>query len=469
MDLTLKDTLQEFLLHHDLIGRDREAHFIVAFSGGRDSTALLHCLAELKTSSDVGINITAAYYWHPWRPLQQDLQVVHQSCKALNIPWVMLTPNLTLPKTETAAREDRYRQLTKLALDLDAAAILTAHHQDDQIETILFRLFRGTGLDGITGIPSLRLLSDDTSKPVWLARPFIDTPRNRVDDYVQARGLRYVDDPTNTNTQLKRNAIRHELLPQIEQAFPHVRQSIIRLASLVEGEIDIIENKIDEIWQDVFDSEEQSLDEIRFNQLSPPFQRRIMRCFLNRAGQEAGFQKIEDIIGFLAGKNRNIQMPSLHSLDAKHFLHVYRNRITIESPQQSSIAPVPVQIPGQVTHLDLKTTVSIIPLTAEQKLRNIDFSRLPDNEVYVDLSKFTGSELILRSRQKGDRIKPLGMSSPMKLKRFFINRCIPRFKRDSIPLLAADSEVLWAVGVEISEQIRVKDRPTHLITVKKEV
>ncbi len=467
VDPLLKQALHSFLESHKLIGRDQETHFVVAYSGGRDSTTLLHCLAQLQAELPTPIKLTVAYYWHPWRPLEEDIEVIHKNCKALGIPWVMLTPDLTLPKTETAAREDRYQQLAKLTHDLTATALLTAHHQDDQVETVLFRILRGTGLDGIKGIPEMRELWIDEVKHVTLARPFIHQPRNIINAFAQENNLTYANDPTNMEIRIKRNLIRHELLPQIEAAFPNARQSILKLSELTTGDLEIVEKKIDEIWSEVFDPKEQSLDEVRFNQLSHAFQRRIIRKFLEYQTQETSFNKIEDILAFIAGKNRKLPSPALFSLDASHFLSVYRNKITIEAPQEKEISPVSIPIPGAISHLDLKATLSIVPLSGEAQQKPIDFSQLSEEEVYVDLSQFEGKELTLRSRMKGDRIKPLGMSESVKLKRYFINRCIPRFKRDTVPLLTSESDVLWAVGVGLSESIRVKNRPTHLITIKR--
>lgn len=469
MDPLLHQQLHCFLETHGLIGRERAAHFVVAYSGGRDSTALLHSLSQLRQESAIDLTLTAAYYWHPWRPLQEDLKVIHQNAAPLKIQWFMLTPDLTLPKTEAAARQDRYRQLASLACDLKATALLTAHHQDDQIETILFRLFRGTGLEGVTGIPAVRPLASDGGGSISLARPFIGIPRSRINDYIQEYQLLYVEDPTNIDTRFKRNRIRHEILPAIEAAFPQARQSLIRFSDLTAGELEIIERKINAIWRELYDPRLQSMDEVRFGQLARPFQRRIVRKFLDiTCGEEAGYSKIEEIIDFISGKTRDIQAPALFSLSAERFLSMYRNRISIERLSTGGIAPVKFSIPTEISHRELKATLSIVPLTSEQQAKPIDYQKLPAGEIYADLSEFKNQELVLRGRQKGDRIKPLGMDTSIRLKKFFINRSVPRFKRDAVPLLATDSEILWAVGIGLSDKIRVRNRPTHVIRFKKE-
>jgi tRNA(Ile)-lysidine synthase len=467
VDPLLKQRLQTFFESQALIGRDRQVHFLVAYSGGKDSTALLHSLVSLANEiPELDIHITAAYYWHPWRPLQEDLQVIHQNCKQLQVPWVVLTPNLNLPKTESAAREDRYIQLAKLANDLAATAVLTAHHQNDQVETILFRLFRGTGLDGITGIPTTRMIQLNPTTEICVARPFLNEQHATIEQYVATHQLCYVEDPTNSDLQIRRNFIRHEVLPRIETSFPHFQHALLTLAELTTGDLEIIETKINETWQDIYDPQAESLNEVPFSQLSMPFQRRIIRKFMEMNDLEAGFKKIDNIVAFINGKNRSLQKPALYSIAPNRFLSLYRNRISLETSEKSDILPVKVSVPAQVSHREMKATLSITPLTPEQRLKPIDYSKLRKNEVLVDLSRLQSQEITLRTRQTGDRIKPLGMKETIKLKRFFMNRYIPRFQRDKVPLLTQDSDVLWAVGIGLSEDICVKIHPTHMITFK---
>lgn len=460
---TLSEQISQVLNAHDLLGQTHAPHFLVAFSGGRDSTALLHVLSQLKEKEPAHLSITAAYYWHPWRPLQHDMQIVHQTCQRLGVPLILVTPNVAAAKTETVAREERYKQFANLVVDIKADALLTAHHQDDQIETILFRLFRGTGVEGIQGIPEKRLLESERGKRVPLFRPMLGVKRTEIDAHIAEHHLQYVEDPTNQDIKFKRNFIRQALMPQIEAEFPQLRQSIMRFADLLDGDLEIIESKVNTVWQEVFDAKEDALDELRFIQLNRAMQRRILRKFLAAMGEEHTYHRVEDLIDYILGKNRQPGHPGLYSLGPNRFVAIYRGQIEIEERVESEIEAMTVNFPNQVSHRKLRATLSITPLTQEQRLQIQQIKATTDDKIYADLSQFEGQELTLRSRQKGDRIHPIGMPSVMKLKRFLMNRAIPRFERDQIPVLAAENNVLWVVGHGISEQIKVKGKPTHII------
>lgn len=491
----LDTQIETFLRTHRLLGNTRTTHFLLAFSGGRDSTALLYGLSDLKNRLQ-NVEITLAYYAHPWRPLAVDLQYIYQHAKRLGLPWVVITPNLNLPHSEADARNDRYDQLGKLALDLQATAILTAHHQDDLIETMLFRLFRGTGLDGLKGIPPIRALAverDGKDHEIPVARPLLTICRDEINQFIQAKSLTFVDDPTNTDVRFKRNAVRHDILPQIEAHFPKVRQALMTLAQHAEGDLQVIDTKIQDIWHMLYDPKARSLDETGFLQLSQPFQQRIMRQFLDEYELSMSFKSLTHLLDVLNGTQRQRTEPILYSLNDTRFLHVYRGSITIEFPEKRVEGLVNVSIPGSVTLLPLRTTITIEELSFEERLKSIDPKKVPENEVLVDLTRIlkTGvKQLIFRTRRQGDRITPLGMSKPMKLKGLLINRNIPRFQREHWPVVAIEDpprdplpenpldaigidvddtltqrmgNVMWAAGLALNHHIKVVDRPTHRI------
>jgi tRNA(Ile)-lysidine synthase len=452
----LYPVIEQVLQAHPLSG----SKFIVAYSGGKDSTALLHSLLDLKNEARPEIEIIAAYYWHPWRPLQEDLQHIMNTCKALNVKLVMLTPDLTLPKTEAAAREDRYAQLAALGTNLKADAVLTAHHQDDQVETILFRVFRGTGIEGLTGIPESRLLAAN----LLLIRPMLSILSRDIQAYLTERQLQYTEDPTNADTRFRRNFIRHEILPRLETVFPQLKETLPTMGHLIHGEIDIINSKMRDLWNTVFDASENALDELSFIQLKKPFQRRILRQYLELNQIEAGLARVDELIHFITGDNRALNHPSQCSIDKTKVLHLYRHRIRLIEPQPFKKDTMALAVPCYQSHCGLKASIKISELSYEERMKPIDYTNLSPFEAYVDLSKLDTTAWVLRSRHDGDRMMPLGMKNPIKLKRLFMGRHISRFQRDDIPLIADGSEVLWAVGVELSEKIKVRQHPTHYIT-----
>lgn len=211
----------------------REVHVLMALSGGADSTALLRACLEIKRSSG-GLGVVhAAHLNHGLRgkAADSDQRWVAGLCQQLKVP--LWTKQVEIAKSEApegweaAAREARYEFLTETAQQIGARYVATAHTANDQIETVLHRILRGTGIDGLIGIPTARPLSPS----VWLVRPILQVTRDQVIDYLKNLDQDYCIDETNTNLSFTRNWIRNQLLPSIrERLNPEVDQALLRLS-----------------------------------------------------------------------------------------------------------------------------------------------------------------------------------------------------------------------------------------------
>ncbi len=471
-EIVLKNLQQEGLLVDQ-----RRVHLILAYSGGMDSTVLLHVLAKLRESQN--LKVTAAYFNHGWREeadhrFAEELPLIHAHCKKLNIPLVIAPANKNTSHTETAAREARYYALTHLTQDLKAQALITAHQADDQIETMLFRLFRGTGIDGLIGIQKKLILHPDVAAPIPILRPMLDTKRGDVKHYAKTNDVSYFEDPSNSNRRHQRNMIRNEVVPFIEERFPNVKDTLYRLSHVADGDLTILNEKIDEIWARVY--EDGALNTILFNQLGHPYQRRVIKRYLHHHQLECDFNRIEDIIDFIEGENRKNLGSALMSLNKDQFLSIYKNQITVLSKkadtekESDSLKNEPavkstLSIPGKVSSETLGVSLEIRELSQKEKSAPDLLSSQEGKEVYVDLSDYKDCKLELRSRQPGDKIHPFGMATPMRLKNYFINRGVPRFERDKIPILSDGQNILWVAEVGISETLRVEGQPTHVLKI----
>src|SRR5690606_28945222 len=142
----------------------------------------------------------------------------------------------------------------------------------------------GTGVDGLVGIQKRLILSEEAGSPVPILRPMLDLARKTIREYVQEHQLAYFEDPSNQDFRYQRNKIRNEILPVLEQAFPQVKNSLFRLSLVAQGDLHIIEDSIQAVWQQVYEEDRQGpcLNAVRFNQLGLPYQRRILKQFLNR-------------------------------------------------------------------------------------------------------------------------------------------------------------------------------------------
>lgn len=471
--MTVLESLIENLEAEGLLQNAPRTHVVLAYSGGADSTALLFLLNELK--SKLPLDVTAAYFNHRWRGNPPaELPLVHENCLKTNTPLVIIQADLTLPKTETAAREARYRQLTQLTQDLHANALLTAHHADDQIETLLFRIFRGTGLDGLGGIQRRLVLQPSDGAPVPILRPFLDVSRRTIQEYLVNHNINYFEDPTNSELRMQRNRIRHEIFPTLERAFPQVKNALFRLSLVSEGDLQILEDTINGLWKEVHGKDTQGdyLNAVRFNQLGLPYQRRILKRFLAQHDIFADFQSIEDVLDFIRGEGRHNLSTSLKSIlkgDAgnERFLALYKDRLRLIDGPKAPLAKegIAVSIPGIMTMPNLQRTFKALAWQAPEKVKVLPIRPNDSQQVFVDLSTYAEKPLELRTRRPGDKFHPMGMSTPLRLKKFLINRGVPRFDRDQRLLLAHGNQILWIPGLGISQDIVVKSNmpPTHLL------
>ena len=202
---------------------------LCAVSGGRDSVCLLHYLCSLREK--YGFTVEAAHYNHLMRTTaQRDQDFVTELCQSLHVPLHIDAGDVCAVAreqglgVEETGRRLRYTYLNKVADAIGADRIATAHHQDDQAETVLLNLLRGTGAEGLRGIPPVR---------GRLIRPLLDTPREEIEAYLAEHGLSHVEDETNESLRFGRNRLRKNVVPELEKIHPAFRQNIARTAAIV--------------------------------------------------------------------------------------------------------------------------------------------------------------------------------------------------------------------------------------------
>jgi tRNA(Ile)-lysidine synthase len=226
----------------------RRERLLIAVSGGSDSTALLCWLARVGDPD----RLTVGHLHHGLRhEADDDALFVRELAQSRGLAYVegradvaALAAN-TGDGIEAAAREARYTWLTNTARKIGARYVVTAHTADDQVETILQRILRGTGIAGLAGIPRVRLLAND----ITLIRPLLEYNRAELQQYLGLLGQAWREDASNTSRAMTRNRLRHELIPQLEREYnPDVRAALLRLSSLAEDARRIIDRRLDELW-----------------------------------------------------------------------------------------------------------------------------------------------------------------------------------------------------------------------------
>jgi tRNA(Ile)-lysidine synthase len=497
------DQLKESLLHglrHQLrqgglLDTGRPSRIVLAFSGGGDSTALLHLMTHLRDAGE--IRFVAAYYHHNWRGTPPpELQRVHKTCQRFRVPMIFLPPHSEEERNEHSARHYRYERLLQVARVYKADAVVTAHHEDDQIETLIFRLFRGTGLDGLEGIQKCLYYDNPATEKrsdIPVCRPLLGVSKEQLQRYLTDQSLAYFEDPSNQNTRHARNAIRHDLLPVVKQQFPQYRKALVKLSILSRGDLDILNTLTPTQWESlVLPKATPTVYQVGakrslslFCQLNVPYQRRLVRHLLNGFHMEGSFETVERILQFLNQSGARTSTASNLSRTTKlsiGYSHQGDARFLLRSAQAFWVEFHPAHDAShhlktaEVREAPLTGGMVTLPWDEGQALRIeplprragiFDPRKLPaarSKEILVNAQAFENMTLTLRSRRPGDLIQPMGMGGKhMKLKEFFISQHIPRELRDEWPVVAHENTVLWVPGVGLSEALRVtpKKSPTH--------
>ncbi len=446
-------------LRQDLPFADTHERLIVvaAFSGGPDSTALLLALHALAGIAPGGINIQASHVNHCLREEESDNDehFCRQLCQLLEIP-LHVTRVSTQSKDEASLRDSRYGYLTGLCAQLSSQLCLTGHTLDDQIETMLFRLFRGTALRGLCGIRPLRLADSG----VYIGRPLLATTRADCLAFLHRAKVTPRYDSSNNDSAYSRNYIRNTIIPAIEYRFPSAvaRMERARL-TLLEDEKELAASEAI-----IFTALDQcNWHLLRLRQLSTSMQRRAIARALERHEIEPSFYRIQQLIG-LIDHNSTITLNERWDALVVEGCLVWRDKYQHQSPRSLDEMPsYEVRIPGLTIMHRLNLCVRVEKLSDS----NVQvFPKAHELEILADLSKISGSFRV-RARVPGDRINPLGMTSSVRLKKFIHTRKpakLLRFAGHTL-LLADDVDVVWIPGCGISHRIAVSSHDIWRVSI----
>jgi tRNA(Ile)-lysidine synthase len=273
MNQPQEHTLERGLSHDWPPPQWRDLHVVLAVSAGPDSVAMLRGMHAIKQRSGGAGLLVVAHFNHGFRGLAADADQawLEQLCRSLNLRLVsgkasgLTDAEIRGDGWEAAARASRYRFLCETAENFGARFVAVAHNADDQVETVLHRILRGTGLDGLAGIPPHRPLSPS----VTLVRPLLTAARGEILKYLADIGQDFRTDETNTDTRWTRNRLRHELLPLLRERYNRsVDDALTRLAAQAEEAqhliVDLAEKVFDEcVSREVIHTEDSSSDAIR--------------------------------------------------------------------------------------------------------------------------------------------------------------------------------------------------------------
>ena len=445
------ERIKAFLKEYDLSDKT----IIVGFSGGYDSMCLLDVLSKIKQEEDFfELNVIAAHFNHNWRGEEalKEQEVCRLFAASKGFEFYTKMAPVGLKKSENEARIARYEFFEEAYENFDADAVFTAHNKDDNAETVLYRVIKGTGLVGLKGI---------SRKRNYFYRPLLKKTRAEIMEYCDKNNLSPNNDSSNSDITYRRNYLRLNVIPALEKVNPSVKESLNTLAEVAMSENSIIEEYLSTIRPKVFNGDIINTSE--YKPLSKPVKMRFLHEYIQSIDLDYDFKRIKDIYEFIE-ENVDKRNGSTISLSAAKWLYVDERIIeTIPHKAQKNdvMKELELVIDSEGEYQFGEKKLIIKSYVADDVFI---FPESTANFAYVDLSKVK-LPLVVRTRRDGDVINPFGMTGSMKLKKYMNSKGVNRHKRDEILILANEDEVLWVVGVGLSNKIGVAKTPTHVIEV----
>lgn len=433
---------------HDMLAKRDKV--VVAFSGGVDSTALIYVLNSLK--KELNIKLFAAHLNHKIRGRDSDLDAdfARRTAKKLNIPFMLEefdVPSFAKQNRlnlEDAARRARYEFLEKAAAKVGAGRIAVAHNADDNIETFLMRLVRGTGMKGLTGIPPVR---------GKIIRPLIGLFRREIEGYLRSKKITPRIDRTNYETKYLRNRIRRNLIPALESYNRNIKELLLQsisTANSIQGFVDLEAGRALKGMVIFKSAGEMRIDINKLLNTDSALRGEVLRQAIEAVKKDLvdiSFVHIEDILGQLKKKRAQLDLPGVHA-------YVNKGALSISRSKRPEIAPRAfmhkLEIPGEVREGgNFVIEADVLPSIPLSDLRAKDPYR-----AYLDYDKI-GKPLIVRNRMPGDRFSPLGLKGSKKLQDIFVDQKTDLGERDRIPVIEDGKKIVWVVGYRMSEDAKV--------------
>lgn len=461
--------------YHMLTCGDR---VIAGVSGGADSVCLFLMLLELREK--IGLDLIAVHVHHGLRgeAADQDQQFVEALCEQHRIPLEIFRVNLeSIAKKRKQSLEEAGRMVRREAFDsvckkYGGNKIALAHHQNDNAETLLWNLSRGTGLDGLGGI-----------RPVngKFIRPLLCMNRKEIEEYLAKRKQSYCIDETNAETDYTRNKLRHLVLPILEEqvnsaAVRHMNETMEQIWELQE----YMQEQVEAAYQECVQEHFEKACWIQIQQKSfETFPELIKKMVIRKGMEQVGGKKRD-----LSHKHVDVMMELMNkqvgrTLDLPYEMHAKRNYEGIRLEKQRTYSfgeekkaeimqecMSELNIPGETILADrnLKLRCKIL-----EKPKNLSIKDIPQ-KIYTKWFDYgiIKSSLYIRTRQAGDTIVIDEKGHQKKLKNWFVDEKIPKEVRDSQLLLAENNEILWVLGHRMSQAYQVKQSTKWILQIEVE-
>ncbi len=466
METNLVASVEQRILEQQMI--EPGDGVVVAVSGGPDSVALLHVLFTL--SGRHGWNLHVAHLNHRFRGAESDAEAAYVAELAARWGLPCHIGDIDVPayieetsmNSQVAAREKRYDFLFQVAAEQGAKRIAFAHHADDQAETVLMRLLRGTGPSGLVGMPERR-----REKKVELIRPFLRIYKSELVQYCAHHGIRYCQDSSNESRKYFRNQIRHDVLPMLKQYNEQLPESLNRLTELMRAEDDFMDKEAEQAFRRMVRKQSNCYSLVRpdFKELHVALQRRLIKLILNclcMGLDRLDFAVIESMRELILDHQISNQV-----FQANEQLYIVREYETVRFQSAApATTPYQYQIDLSANRLYLPEMNADMEYHVQSVLLETAAQTASAMDVYLDLDRLQ-APLFVRSRSAGDRLEPHGLNGSKKVKDMFIDAKMPFSRRETIPILTdASGQILWIAGFRRSRHALVGPDTQRVLHMK---
>ena len=469
---------------------------LAAFSGGADSTSLIYVLNELK--KEHGFKLAAAHYNHCIRKSNSDRdeEFCRKICASLNIPFYSKMEDVlsygarTGASIETAARILRYRFLYETAKKIGASSIATAHHAEDNAESMkpisdreIIPLLSAGGerLDKLDDYSD----STDPDDKTFIIRPLLEFKKSELTEFLEEQGLQYCTDETNFVADTSRNALRLNIIPEITSSINrNAIKNILRLAEIATED----ESYLSSLAKDALEGARNpsGYEAKKLNALPMPIRKRAVRLALleNNALIDAEQTHIDAICGLLKKQSgTGIDLPSARArmvfgdlviektdggrkkTEVKGFTALIGDYTSNEEGFPIGIAEGVIKTPLGYFRLSMEQPPSAEEASREEMLQFNERILADTNIAFIDMDKLPGT-LSVRTRREGDRFHPVNSKWRMKLKNFFISRRVDHEIRDSIPLVISGGEIVFIPGFVIADEVKLTHDTRRILRIE---
>ncbi|GGW64551.1 tRNA(Ile)-lysidine synthase [Winogradskyella epiphytica] len=415
---------------------------VIAVSGGIDSVVLSHLCQSL------GLKFSMAHCNFNLREEEsnKDEGFVLELAEDLDVEiFIQNFDTETYAKEnkrsiQMAARELRYDWFKELAAQLKFDYVLTAHHADDNLETFLINFSRGTGLNGLTGIP---VLNEN------IARPLLVFSREQIEAYAKSEGILWREDASNASRKYLRNKLRHEVVPILKEINPHLLDSFQNTLSNLNDTASIVNESIKSFTKQAVVATDQygtSYSIAEFTKTANP------KAYLFELFKDYGFTEWNDVLNLLVAESGKMVKSNTHRL-IKH-----RENLILAELKQINIKTVTLS-ENELQNGRISTPIGELKFDTVENITTTS-----NNSIYVDKYRLK-FPLELRLWEEGDVFQPIGMSGKKKVSKYLKDEKLSLVEKEKICLLNSNGKVVWVIGKRADDRFKVTDSTKHIVKI----